>query len=87
MTVSGRVRHSTNTRRGRHAIRRAGSLAVASRLRHAQLVLPRGVYRTRTSAMRGPRVRAMVRHVRISLRDPFRLMERILAVRLAPTTG
>lgn len=87
MTVSRRVRHSTNTRRGRHAIRRAGSLAVASRLRHAQLVLSRGVYRTRTSAMREPRVRAMVRHARISLRGPFRLMERILAVRLAPTTG
>ena len=87
MTVSRRVRHSTNTRRGRHAIRRAGSLAVASRLRHAQLVLSRGVYRTRTSAMREPRVRTMVRHARISLRGPFRLMERILAVRLAPTTG
>ncbi|HET7600991.1 MAG TPA: hypothetical protein VFK09_11895 [Gemmatimonadales bacterium] len=39
-------------RRGRHAIRRARSHVEASRLRHAQLVLPWGLRRTRVSEMR-----------------------------------
>jgi hypothetical protein len=87
MTVSGRARHVTTIRRGRHAIQRARSSVEASRLRHAQLILPRGVYCTRVSAMRGSRGRAVVRLVGTSLRTPFRLMERILAVRLLALTG
>ena len=87
MAVSGRARHVTKTRRGRHAIQRARSSVEASRLRHAQVILPRGVYCTRVSAMRGSRGLAVVRLVWTSRRTPFRLMERNLAVGLPVSTG
>lgn len=87
MAVSGRARHLTKTRHGRHAIQRARSAVGGSRLRHAQVLLPRGVYCTRVSAMRGSRGRAVVRLVWTSRRTPFRSIERILAVRLPVATG
>ena len=87
MPVSGRARHITKPRRGRHAIQRARYSVEALRLRHAQVILPRGVYCTRVSAMRGSRGRAVVRLVWTLRRTPFRSMERILAVRLPVSTG
>jgi hypothetical protein len=69
---------------GRHAIRRARSFQEASRLRHAQLVLPRGVYRTRMSEVRGSGVRVAVL---LPQRHPIRPSERIRAVRLPETSG
>jgi hypothetical protein len=87
MAVPGRARHVAEIRRGRHAIQRARSSVEASRLRHAQLMLPQGVYCTRVSAVRGSRGRAVVRLVWTSLRTRFWLLERILAVGLPLSTG
>lgn len=87
MAVSRQARPSSHSRRGRHAIQRARPAAEASRLRHRQLTLPRGVHRTRVSEMRALRVCAAVRLVPTAQRHPSRLMERILAVRLPASMG
>jgi hypothetical protein len=87
MTVSRQVRYTLRPRRGRHAIQRARAATEASRLRHAQVLLPRGVHRTRVSEMRPRRVPAVVRLVRIPAATPFPLLERNLALRLPASTG
>ncbi len=83
MAVSVRGRQSQRSRRGRHAIQRARSAADASRLRQAQLMVPRGLHRTRVSEMRGVRPRALVRLDRTSPRGPCLFLERTLAERLS----
>jgi hypothetical protein len=70
--------------RGRHALRRAGTFQEALRLRHAQRVLPRGVYRTRMSEVRGSWVCAAGLP---GQRHPNRSPERIPAVRLPVSSG
>lgn len=54
--------------------------AQAARLRHAQVILPRGVHRTRVSETRKAGVRAARPH-------PFRTLERIPAARSGPPPG
>lgn len=81
MIVSRPARQSEHTGRGRHAIRRGGLFEAAVRLRHAQRVLPRGVHRTRVSAIRPCRVRGLVGGTRPGS------LERTLAVRLPVNTG
>lgn len=83
MPLLAKVRNLGTNRRGRHAIERARSANEASRLRHAQLMLPRGVHRTRMSKTRSFRGCAAAR---TAPRAPFGNRERIVAVRL-PATG
>jgi hypothetical protein len=87
MSLLAQARNCGTNRRGRHAIERARSAATASRRRHAQLILPRGVRRTRMSETRTARGAAPVRQSRTAPRSPFRSIERIKAVRLAASTG
>lgn len=75
---------SRGTGRGRHAIRRAGPTEEASRLRHAQQILPLGLHRTRMSEVRGSRVLA---GVPLPRRHPIQSPERILAARLPVPPG
>jgi hypothetical protein len=76
MISSRHVRPTVDASRGRHAIRRAGTAAVASRLGYAQVLVPRGLRRTRVSEMRAFRVGALAR---LAGRHPFRILERVPA--------
>lgn len=87
MPLLAKARNTGANRRGRHAIERARSAADASRLRHAQVVLPRGVYRTRMSETRTLQGSAAVRRARTAPCFPYRQMERTEAVRLPGSTG
>jgi hypothetical protein len=84
LIVSRPARHFRGSERGRHAILRAGLVQEASRLRHAQRILPRGVHRTRMSEVRGLRVCAAGLS---DQRHPNRSSERIPAVRLPVSPG
>jgi len=87
MAVARHARYSQHPRHGRHAIPRARASAEACRLRNAQLLLPRGVHRTRVSETRDHRVCAPVRLSRTAGRHPFRLVERSVAMRPPVPTG
>jgi hypothetical protein len=84
LSTSRQAMQSRDLGRGRHALRRAGTFQEALRLRHAQRVLPRGVYRTRMSEVRGSWVCAAGLP---GERHPNRSPERILAVRLPVSSG
>lgn len=81
MAVARQARYSQLPRHGRHAIPRARTSAEARRLRNAQLLLPRGVHRTRVSETRDHRVCAPVQVSRTASRHPSRIVERIVAMR------
>jgi len=81
MAVARQARYSQHPRHGRHAIPRARASADACRLRNAQLLLPRGVHRTRVSETRDQRVCAPVQLSRTASRHPFRIVERSVALR------
>lgn len=81
MLVLRQARQAIDPRRGRHAIRRERSFAEVLRLRHAQIVLARGIHRTRVSEMRPSRVRSA-----LAARHPFRSLERTSLAR-RPVTG
>lgn len=87
MSLIAKARNSGVKRRGRHAIERARPVVQATRLRHAQLVLPHGLHRTRMSETRLVPGSAVVLEARTTPRSPFGGMERIEAVRLPASTG
>lgn len=87
MRSVAQVSSTSASRRGRHAIQRARSVADASRLRHAAVMLPRGVHRTRVSETRGASGRGAVRLSRTAPRAPFDPTERFVAVPLPLSTG
>jgi hypothetical protein len=74
MNASHTLQHTSGSRRGRNAIRRARPSADACRLRHAQVLLPRGLHRTRVSEMRAEGVRVPAH---VAVRHPFRGVERV----------
>jgi hypothetical protein len=78
MSPIAQVRSTNASRHGRHAIQRARSVADASRLRHAAVVLPRGVHRTRVSEIRAAPGRAAGL---TAPPGPFAIAERLVAVR------
>ena len=84
LIVSLAVMQSRWPRRGRHAIRHGSLLQDASRLRHAQEIMPKGLYRTRVSESRALRVCAAGL---LAQRHPVRIPERIPAVRLPVSPG
>ena len=84
MMTARRTLPALQARRGRHAIQRARSFADACRLRHAQVLLPRGLYRTRVSEMRGRGVRVPAK---LAGRHPFPVAERAEAMRLPLSMG
>lgn len=87
MAVARQARYSQLPRHGRHAISRARACAEACRLRNAQLLLPRGVHRTRVSETRDHRVCAPVRVSRTASGHPFRIVERSVTMRPPLLTG
>jgi len=80
-TYASRIR---NPRLGRHAIQRGRMSSEARRLRHAHMLLPTGLHRTRVSEMRGYRVCAPGA---IAGRHPSPIVERTRAVRLPISPG
>lgn len=78
MNASRTLQHTSGSRRGRNAIRRARPCADACRLRHAQVLLPRGLHRTRVSEMRAQGVSVPAR---VAVRHPSLVVERVEAVR------
>ena len=84
LSTSRQTTQSQSLGRGRHALRRAGTFQQALRLRCVQRVLPRGVHRTRVSAIRGARVCAAGLP---GQRHPNRSQERIVAVKLPVFSG
>jgi hypothetical protein len=87
MSLSVKARSTGTSRRGRHAIERARPAADVPRLRHGQLMLPRGVHRTRMSETRTRPGSAAVRRVRAAPRSPDPSVKRTEAVRLPASTG